>query len=265
VDEPLKVDDPDNDLAALFPVISFLDYSQPRPWPKGLPAVPFSDITCNFRVEFGQSTSDGFLYRPLTPIPLSGDCNAKFKEMYKKKTGKDDETLSKTHYLICPDTTKLPLVGNGTECQGSGPCSYYSFMIYKRVGPTAHCNPINYNRIDVLISYINPKLTVDDFHNPWSYGLNNVSFSFSQTQTQLMVIHHFFTSLETDARSFGLKSKSNIQKKLVMSPVVYTDKSPYLTSESYPYLWVMWDPQAKSRAVSRSYTSFLDAAGNVGG
>ena len=143
VNELLKEDDPDNDLAVLFPVISFLDYSQPRPWPRGVPAVPFSDISCHFRVEFGHATTNGWEANPATPIPLNEDCNAKFKEMYKKKTGKDDETLSKTHYLVCPDTTKLPLVGDRTDCQGNGPCGYYSFMIYKKSGSTAHCNPIN--------------------------------------------------------------------------------------------------------------------------
>jgi hypothetical protein len=165
-------DDPDNDLANLFPVISFLDYSQPRPWPKGLPAVPFADIACNFRVEFGHATSSHWLNLPPTPIPLNEDCNAKFREMYKKKTGRDDETLSKTRYLFCPDTTKLPLVGDGTECQVGGPCSYYSFKIHKHLGQTAHCNPINVENAVVSISYINPKLTVDDFHNPWSYQID---------------------------------------------------------------------------------------------
>jgi hypothetical protein len=93
----LEKDDLDNDLANLFPVISFLDYSQPRPWPKGLPAVPFSDITCHFGVKFGHNTANSWLLSPTPPISLNGDCNEKFKEMYKKKTGKDDETLSKTH------------------------------------------------------------------------------------------------------------------------------------------------------------------------
>jgi hypothetical protein len=139
----LEENDPDNNLAALFPVFSFLDYSRPRPWPKGLPAVPFSDITCHFGVKFGLNTANSWLLSPVTQIPLNGDCNSKFKEMYKTKTGKEDEIFSKTRYLICPDTTKLPLVGDGTDCQGSGPCSYYSFMIYKHFGSTAHCNPIN--------------------------------------------------------------------------------------------------------------------------
>ena len=169
----LKEDDPVSDLANLFPVISFLDYSQPRPWPKGLPSVPFSDINCHFPVEFGHATESAWLSLPVTPIPLNGDCNAKFRKMYKEKTGKDDETLSQTHYLICPDTDKLPLVGDGIECQGSGPCSYYSFRIYNHRKSTAHCNPINPDRIFVYITYINPKITVNDFHNPWSYGIES--------------------------------------------------------------------------------------------
>jgi hypothetical protein len=80
-----------------------------------------------------------------------------------------------------------------------------------------------------------------------------------------MVINHFFTTLETDARSFGLRSPSKVEKKLTRNPVARKDKSPFLSHGFHPYLWVMWVPQAKSRAVSRSYTSFLDAAGNVGG
>jgi hypothetical protein len=232
----LKKDDPDNDLVTLFPVISFLDYSQPKPWPKGLPAVPFSDITCHFAVEFGRATSNYMLSLPATPIKLNGDCNEKFREMYKKKTGKDDETLSKTHYLICPDTTRLPLLGDGINCRDSGPCSYYTFTIYKHLGPTAHCNPINYERLVVSMNYINPELTVDDYHDPWSYGIDTEWTNLSQTQSQIMVINHFYIRLETDARRFGLKSLSQKEKKLVLSPVVRIDKSPYLTLAKYPYL-----------------------------
>jgi hypothetical protein len=178
-------------LATLFPVISFLDYSQPRPWLKGLPAVPFSDITCHLEVEFGHAISSTWLGDPSTPIPLNGDCNAKFREMYKKKTGKDDETLSKFHYLICPDTDKLPLVGDGTDFQASGSSSYYNFRIYKHSRPTTHCNPINFERIVVSISYINPKLTVDDFDNPWSYEIDTEWTTLSQNQSQIVVINHF--------------------------------------------------------------------------
>ncbi len=225
-DDVLKENDPDNYLANLFPVISFLDYSQKRPWPQGLPSVPFSDITCHFGVEFSHAISSAWLGDPSTPIPLNRDCNAKFREMYKKKTGKDDETLSKTHYLICPDTARLPLVGDGTDCQGSGQCSYYTFTMNKRLGPTTHCNPIDYDRIVVHTSYINPKLTVDDFHNPWSYQLETAWTSFSPRRSQIMVIPHFYTILETDARSFGFRSGSNMEKKLVRNPVVRKDKSP---------------------------------------
>ena len=76
----LKEGDPDNDLANLFPTISFVDYSQPRPWPREFPSVPFSDITCHFRVHFGQEVNNAWLWLPETPIPLNGDCNAKFNE-----------------------------------------------------------------------------------------------------------------------------------------------------------------------------------------
>jgi hypothetical protein len=238
-DDLLRADDPDNNLANLFPVISFLDYSQQRPWPKGLPAVPFADITCHFGVKFGLNTANGWLSVQATPIPLNGDCNAKFKEMHKIKTGKDDETISKTHYLFCPDTTKLPLVGDGTECQGNGPCSYYSFEITNHFGPTDHCNPLNLDSTIVSISYINPKLTVDDFHNPWSYQIETEWTSLSQTQSQILIINHFYTTLETDARSFGLKSQPRTEKKLVRSPVVRIDTSPYLELAGYPYIQVL--------------------------
>jgi hypothetical protein len=156
--------------------------------------------------------------------------------MYKKKTGKDDDYLSRTQYLICPDKAKLPLVGDGTDCQGSGQCSYYTFIINKHFGPTAHCNPVDYDRIVVHLSYINPKLTVDDFHNPWSYEIDTESTRLSQKQSQIMTINHYFTSLETDARSFGFRSGSNLEKKLTLNPAVRIDKSPYLTDGYIPYL-----------------------------
>jgi hypothetical protein len=234
--DSLEGDDPDNDLANLFPVISFLDYSQPRPWPMALPAVPFSDITCHFAVEFGHATSSAYEATVPTPIPINGDCNTKFKEMYKKKTGKDDETLSKNQYLICPDSDKLPLVGDGTDCHGSGPCSHYRFIIHKHFRSTDHCNRINVDMIIVNISYINPELRVDNFDNPWSYEIDTESTTLSQTQTNMMVINHFYTTLETIARRFGLNSFSNTEKKLTRNPVVRVDKSPYLSHGYYPYL-----------------------------
>jgi hypothetical protein len=232
----LEEDDPDNDLSNLFPVISFLDYSQPRPWPMAIPAIPFSDITCNFRVQFGHATSSAWLRLPATPIPVNGDCNAKFREMYKKKTGKDDETLSKTRYLICPDTDKLPLVGDGTDCLGSGPCSYYTFTIFKHFGPTDHCNPINLEETIVSMSYINPKLTVNNFHDPWTYEIDTEWSVLSQYQFQIMSIDHFYTTLETDARRFGIRSLSHTNKKLMRNPVLRIDKSPNPSYGQIPYL-----------------------------
>jgi hypothetical protein len=147
--------------------------------------------------------------------------------MYKKKTGKEDETLSKTQYLIYPDTDKLPLVGDGIECPGGGPCSFYKFSIFEHFGPTAHCNPINFDMTMVSISYINPKLTVDNFDDPWSYEIDTEWTMLSQSQSQIMSIDHFYTTLETDARRFGLKSLSNTEKKLMRNAVVRVDKSPY--------------------------------------
>ena len=172
----------------------------------------------------------------MTPIPLDGDCNAKFKEAWKNKTGEDDDYLSKSRYLICPDMDKLPLVGDGTDCRDSGPCSYYSFRIYKHFGPTDHCNPIDYERIVVSISYINPELIVDDFDNPWSYDIDTTWTTFSETQSQIMIINHFYISLETHARRFGLNSLSDIDKKLVRNHDVRIDKSPFLPLANYPYL-----------------------------
>jgi hypothetical protein len=252
-------------LAALFPVISFLDYSLPAPWPTLLPKVPFSDILCNFRVKFGHSTTNQWLLRNSTEIPLNGNCNAKFREIYKKKTGKDDETLSKTRYLICPDTNKLPLAGEGTDCKGTGPCSYYGLSIYKQSNSTAHCNPLYIDALVVTINYISPKLTVDDFDNPWSYGITDDWNNLSQSDTQILKISHFYTTLETDARSFGLGEGNKIEKKLVQNPVSRTNKAPYQDTDYHPYLYVLFSPQNIHRSVSRSYISFLDAAGNVGG
>ena len=235
----LKEDEPENDLANLFPVISFLDYSRPRPWPKGLPAVPFSDIKCHFGVKFSHNTGNSWLLNPAPPIPLIGNCNEKFKEMYKKKTGKDDETFSKTRYLMCPDIPNLPLVGDGTACQGSGPCGYYSFMMVKHFGSTAHCNPINYDSLILFISYINPKLTVDDYQNPWSYEIESEWTSFSQTQSQMLIINHFITTLETDSRSFGFSPRSKTEKKLVWNPVSRINKTAFLSHGRNPYIRVL--------------------------
>jgi hypothetical protein len=201
-----------------------------------LPAVPFSDITCHFAVEFGHATSSAYEATVPTPIPINGDCNAKFKEMYKKKTGKDDETLSKTRYLICPDTDKLPLLGDDTDCQGSGPCSHYTFTINSHFGPTAHCSPFNLDSFTVSISYINPKLRVDDYHDPWSYEIDTEWSILSQNQTQIISIDHFYTTLITDAHRFGLNSLSHTEKKLTRNPVVRVDKSPYLSHGYFPYL-----------------------------
>jgi hypothetical protein len=111
-----KVNDPDADLKNLFLAFSFHDYDRPKPWPMGLPAVPYSDIVCHFGLVFIHATSNAWLGDHGTPIPLNGDCNAKFKEHYKKKTGRDDDDWSKTQYLICPDTENLPLTGMGLQC-----------------------------------------------------------------------------------------------------------------------------------------------------
>jgi hypothetical protein len=137
--------------------------------------------------------------------------------------------------------------------------------MFKHFGSTAHCNPIDYDSLFVNISWINPKLTVDDFNDPWSHEIDTEWFSFSKTQTQIIIINHFYTTLETDSRRFGLGSVNEVEKKLVQNPVVRNDKSPYASHGLYPYLWLMFAPQAKRREISRSYISFLDAAGNVGG
>ena len=159
--------------------------------------------------------------------------------MYKEKTGKDDETLSKTRDLICPDTDKLPVAGDGTKCKGSEPCSYYSFDIHRNESRiTDHCNPLQIRTLLVVINFINPKLTVDDFDDPWSYEIDTEWSTLSETQHSIMIINHFYTTLETDARRFGLKSLSNTEKKLMRNSVVRIDKGPFLTL-AQPYLWVI--------------------------
>jgi hypothetical protein len=77
---------------------------------------------------------------------------------------------------------------------------------------------------------------VDNYHSPWSYEIESERTNFSQTQSQVMVINHLYTTLETDARRFGLRSLSNTEKKLIYNPVVRIDKSPYLDIPKYPYL-----------------------------
>ncbi len=99
--------------------------------------------------------------------------------------------LTQTRHLICPDIDKLPLVGDETDCPGGGPCGYYTFSISKHFGPTDHCNPINLEETTVYMSYINPKLTVDDFDNPWSYEIDTEWTTLSQNQSQIVVINHF--------------------------------------------------------------------------
>jgi hypothetical protein len=111
--------------------------------------------------------------------------------------------------------------------------------MFKHFGPISHCNPVDYDSLFVNISYINPKLTVGDFDNPWSHEIDTEWFSFSQFQTQIMIINHFYTTLETDARRLGFGSVNEIEKKLVQNPVVRIDKSPYASHGFYPYLWLM--------------------------
>jgi hypothetical protein len=93
--------------------------------------------------------------------------------------------------------------------------------------------------IIVNISYINPKLKEDSFHDPWTYEIDTETTTLSQTQTNMMVIKHFYTTLETVARRFGLKSLSNTEKKLTRNPVVRDDKSPNLSHSYFPYLVVV--------------------------
>jgi hypothetical protein len=109
-------------------------------------------------------------------------------------------------------------------------------MIYKHFKSTAHCNPINYDSLILFISYINPKLTVGDFKNPWSYGIESEWTSFSQTQSQMMIINHFYTTLETDARSFGFSPRSHTEKKLVHNPVARKNKTAFLSHGKNPYI-----------------------------
>jgi hypothetical protein len=113
---PIEPNDPDNDLMTLFPVFSFVDHSRAKPWSKKLPTVPWADVTCHFVLQFAHQTKDANDLPTGSPIPLMGDCNAKFKEMYKSQTGIDDENLTSQVDVVCPDTTKLPMTGEGYDC-----------------------------------------------------------------------------------------------------------------------------------------------------
>jgi hypothetical protein len=258
---PILGDDPDNDLAILLPVISFLTWSRTH---RGMESVPFSDITCNFGVKFALITYSQLSNNPTppTPIPINGDCNAKFREMYKKKTGKDDETLSETCYLICPDTDKLPLAGEGKKCLGSETCKYYSFTIEN--DPTTPCETLYPASITVVINYINPKLTVDDFDNPWSYEIIQEWTNFSDKIYQINKIGHYYIALETNARAFGLTEGTTVEKILTAVPWIETKEyKEYIIYKDN--LVIEFVRQNIHKSVSRSYITFLDAAGNVGG
>jgi hypothetical protein len=54
-----------------------------------------------------------------------------------------------------------------------------------------------------------------------------------------MIISHFYTTLETDARNFGFSSRSKTEKKLVPNPVARVNKGNFLDNDNWPYLWVM--------------------------
>jgi hypothetical protein len=83
---------------------------------------------------------------------------------------------------------------------------------------TAHCNPLTIETLVVMINYINPKLKVDDFDNPWSYGIDEEWTNLSEAQIQILKISHFYTELQTDGRAFGLSEGENVEKKLVRNP-----------------------------------------------
>ena len=260
---PLEPNDPDNDLMAVFPVFSFVDYSRPEPWPKKLPTVPWADVTCHFVLEFAHQTISANKFPTGTPIPLKGDCNAKFKEMYKSHTGIDDETLTSRVDVVCPDTTKLPMTGEGEDCQSDVACSYYTFKMWAQPGSTAHCNAIDKTQFGVNLSQFSHKVSVDDFGNPWGMRVSTEPTVISQTQSQLIDVGWFYTKLQTEARQFGIGGQPVESKKLTQNVLIKVKKLPY--HPNVGYININQYPQGKHKEITRSYITFLDAAGNVGG
>jgi hypothetical protein len=78
------------------------------------------------------------------------------------------------------------------------------------------------------VSWLNPSLTVDNFDNPWSYAIETETATLSIVQSQIIIMKHYFTSLETDARGFGIMSGSKSEKKLMRDKYVRVDSSPYI-------------------------------------
>ena len=77
------------------------------------------------------------------------------------------------------------------------------------------------------VSWLNPSLTVDDFQNPWSYSIKAETATISKVQSQIIIMKHYFTSLETDARGFGIMSGAKYEKTLMRNKYVRVDSSPY--------------------------------------
>jgi hypothetical protein len=75
-------------------------------------------------------------------------------------------------------------------------------------------------------------------------------------------IDHFYTALETNARSFGLTEGTTVEKKLTApAQIKRTD-----VEKNYDIMLSIEFAAAKIHKYnSRSYITFIDAAGNVGG
>jgi hypothetical protein len=116
----------------------------------------------------------------------------------------------------------------------------------------------------VVINYINPKLTVDDFDNLWTYEIIQEWNNFSDKIYQINKIVHHYIALETNARSFGLTEGTTLEKKL--KAVTWIETKEYKEYIIYKDdLVIEFVVQNIHKSVSRSYITFLDAAGNVGG
>jgi hypothetical protein len=86
------------------------------------------------------------------------------------------------------------------------------------------------------VSWLNPRLTVDDFKSPWSYAIETETATISKKQSQFIIMKHSYTSLETDARGFGIMSNLKLEKKLTREKDVRVDRSPYQNVPFHPYL-----------------------------
>jgi hypothetical protein len=105
---------------------------------------------------------------------------------------------------------------------------------------------------------------VDNFDNPWSYEIIEERNKFEKYMAQTYKIGHHYTELETNARSFGLTEGTTVEKKLTANPWIGTKYTDVFDPTQITHFFY-FVAQKKHISVSRSYITFLDAAGNVGG